>query len=455
MEDATLQNLIGVLEKASEGLNIEVSTREIEDLAVDVHRSLSLETRRFHTLEHVFSLVDLSAPIRSLAAVFHDLVYYQVDQGFPKPIYPFIKSYIIETNEALIVKTPSGVDRPYKLLLDLFEIAPGQILFNAVGINEFLSALVAWKKLEHDFSEIMLLKIAVHIEATIPFRGKNEHNVGHFDVMAGRLKSISLNYGIPLSDAKVDETILSAMMFANQDVAGFAQSDPAKFLDNTWKLLPEGNAELRLGRIYTICDYRQALQKMESFFAWLEPGNIFHSYHGVPAERDLLKITTTASRNIDIAREYLGVKLLAIAILEALAETTGGDAPLALFMGDIHLSGITQLRLENFLPTIDKPTSLKIDEAIYHLLADGRSGQSQFDLQNSPLAFYLYKCLGSDGCEKLLSVAQEMFAGKLSPMCFLKTIDPPVVLSIVQACEQMVPTRRDLLNHFASTALSQ
>lgn len=452
MEAGIIQNLIDVLEKAFKQLNMDVSVGDLETLAVAIHRTLSMETRRYHTPEHVLSLTDPSAPIRSLAAVFHDLVYYEIDRGVPSPDYAILAPYLLETdNDTLVLEKPPMVDRSFELLRDMFAISLGQAISSTMGINEFLSALVVWKKLEHILPETLLLKIAVHIEATIPFRGKDEHNMGHFDTLAARMKSVGLNYGIPLSDADVDETILSAVKFANQDVAGFAQPDPAIFMDNTWKLLPETNAELRSGSSYSICEYRQALQKMEAFFAWLEPQNIFHRYKGVPNERDLRQMTVAARLNIDTGCEYLGVKLLAIGILEALAKTTGGDTPLALFMGDIQSNGETQQRLENYLPVITMPTSHKINSAVYQLLADGRSGQSQFDLQNAPLALYLYNCLGSDGCEELLSIAREMFTGKRTPKDFLATIDPPVISAIAQACAQMVSTRRDLLNHFAST----
>ncbi len=450
MEAGEIQNLIGVLEQAFKKLNTDVCAKELEDLAVVIHSALSAETRRFHTPEHIFSLTDPDAPIRSLAAVFHDLVYYQVDRGFPSSVYSIIAPYLLETdNGTLIVDKTQVVDPSFELLRDLFTISTGQPISSTSGVNEFFSALVAWKKLQHVLPETLLLKIAVHIEATIPFRGQDERKVGRFEALAERMKRIGLDYAIPLSDADVDETILSALMFANQDVAGFGQSDPAIFLDNTWKLLPEVNIELRSGRVYSICEYRQALQQMDAFFAWIEPENVFHSYKGVPVERDLRQMTAAARRNIDMAREYLGVKLLAIAILEALAETTGGDTPLALFMGDIHPNGETQPRLENYLPAIAASNSLTLNSTVQQLLAEGRPGQSQFDRQDAPLALYLYKCLGSDGCEALHRVAREMFVGNRTPADFLAAIDPPVISTIAQACAQMVPTRRELLDHLS------
>ncbi len=452
MEAGLFQTLIYILEDSFENLNADISAIAIEDLAVTIHRVMSMETRRFHTLDHALSLTDSNAPLRSLAALFHDLIYYEIECEFPVAVFSIIDPYLGETDSGTLLLEPQQAeDFTFELLRELFALSPGQPISSTIGINEFLSALVAWKKLEHVLSNTLLVQIAVHIEATIPFRGSDEQNENNFDRMADRMKKICQNYHIPISDVEVDETILSAVAFANQDVAGFAKSDPAIFLDNTWKLLPEVNAELRSGMIYSIREYRQALQKMEKFFAWLEPANIFHSYKGYPSERELRQMTSAAKRNIELAREYLCVKLLAISILEALAEISGGDTPLAFFMGDIQAKGVVQQRLENYLPAIPMPESRNINSTVYRLLSDGRTDQTQFDIRNAPLALFFYKCLGSDGCETLLSGAQEMFAGKRTPSDFLAMVDPQVISAIAQACVRMVPTRRELLQNFLST----
>ncbi len=449
---SSIRKLIVTLEKSFEGLDVQIPSSGIEELAIDIHSALSVETRRFHTLEHVFALITPTAPMRSIAAVFHDLVYYQVDHGFPKPVNAVLDPYLQE-NGAEITFSHAD-DRSYQLLLELFSIAPGQTLLEINGLNEFFSALVAWKKLGGILAETMLLQIAVHIEATIPFRGLNDHQRGNFEALAEKLQCICQRYCIPMSGNEVDETVQSAVILANQDVAGFAHADPASFLDNTWKLLPESNVELRYGKIYTICDYRKALQKMATFIEWLEPEYIFHSYNGVPAEPEIREMARAADKNLGITREYLGVKLLAIAVLEAIAKLTGGDAPLALFMGDIQRSSEPQYRLENYLPSIENPNRLDTDGVLKRLLSDGRLGQSQFDLQNAPLASYLYENLGGQVCKKLLLSAYEMFNGELSALNFLQLIEFPALQSVLKACSRMVPTREQILNELVSAMSS-
>ena len=61
---------------------------------------------------------------------------------------------------------------------------------------------------------------------------------------------------------------------------------PARFLDNTWKLLPESNPALHSPLVYTVRDYRIALQKMEGFLAWLPAERVFHTWGDEPKPRD-------------------------------------------------------------------------------------------------------------------------------------------------------------------------
>jgi hypothetical protein len=146
------------------------------------------------------------------------------------------------------------------------------------------------------------------------------------------------------------------------------------------------------------------------------------------------------------------VKLLAIAILEALAEITGGDTPLALFMGDVQAVGEIKQRLEKYLPNTTPSLQSEQNSVVYHLLAQGRSGQSLFDIQNAPLALYQYVTLGSKECNVLLGLAKELMTGERKPTDFLSTIDSHVLSTIAQACAHMVPTRRDLLNNIVTTS---
>ena len=61
----------------------------------------------------------------------------------------------------------------------------------------------------------------------------------------------------------LDHAVCRAVRVGNRDVENFSDNDAARFLDNTWKLLPESNPALHSPMVYTVRDYRIALQKME------------------------------------------------------------------------------------------------------------------------------------------------------------------------------------------------
>jgi hypothetical protein len=159
-----------------------------------------------------------------------------------------------------------------------------------------------------------------------------------------------------------------------------------------------------------------------------------------------------AYRNVNTARQYLGLKLLAMAILEALAQITGGDAPVVLFMGSAE-SDEDARRLEDFLP--DVPTAASVDEmsTLFGLLAFGRASSSSFDMQNSPLSLFIFKLLGWEKARGLLLEAQKMFEDEIDAHTFLARLPTGIVVSIANACAAMANTRRAALRAYAEERL--
>ena len=80
-----------------------------------------------------------------------------------------------------------------------------------------------------------------------------------------------------------------------------------------------------------------------------------------------------AHQNIEIARTYLTMKLLSMVILEALAEVSGGDAPLALFMGDVRQADEESTRLEDYLLGVEINEAQDQASTVFRLLNDGRA----------------------------------------------------------------------------------
>ncbi len=450
MQYGTVQKLISIFNQSFHELGVSVSLGKLEDLSVTIHRAMTVQTRHFHTLEHVFTFVDPNNAIRSLAALYHDIVYFQVDMGFSPPIWELISPYIRQENgEFYVAENVLPEDRIVMITLDLFDLRPGQKLTSVSALNEFLSALVMIKQLSGFVPEKHLLGMAVCIEATIPFRGFAADGKSHFEVMEDRLAEIIRRYQLDIPQAELIETIKTAVIFANKDIENFAESDPGRFLDNTWKLLPETNAALRLPDVYSIGTYRQALQKMCAFFTSLDVNTVFGQYRGVPSDQDYQRMVQLARNNVEVACQYLSIKILGITIMEALAKATGGDAPLSLFLGDIPREGISIKRLEYYLPDLDDSLWVDHNSVIYHLLESGRSSETSFDMKNSPLSLFVYKAIPPERITFYLSQAQDFYTGKLSPADFLKVIDPSVVQPIARASSIMVYTRRQQLLKYA------
>lgn len=450
MTVGTVQRTINLFKSALEGFKADIPLIQLERLAIMVHRAMTVQARIFHTPEHIFDLVDGDNPLLSLAALFHDLVYYQVDQGFDPEIHEIVTLYILEEAGQLSIRPAAAAnDALVALTMEVFGFKPGQTLSPSNGLNEFLSAVVMNKKLEGIIDVTDLLKATACIEATIPFRRSATPHDSPPHVLERRLSAISAQRGLGLTPEEIREGVKWAVTFANRDVANFSEEDTGKFLDNTWKLIPETNPSLRLRGVYSIHSYRAALQKMEGFLRFLDPDDIYQTYRGVPAAGEYQRMVALAYRNVYTAREYLAIKLLSAAIVEALADITGGDAPVALLIGEME--GDEQISsLEDLLPEINISPQAKVGSTLFGLLAFGRASVSSFDMQNSPLSLFIYKFLGSDDVKLHLNVAREMFDGALAPLDFLNQLPAGLIVPLARACAALAITRSAALYAYAA-----
>jgi hypothetical protein len=450
MQVGNVQKLISIFEQSFKRLDVQVSLERLETLAVTIHRGMTAQARHFHTLEHVFAFVDTDDAISTLASLYHDIVYYQVDMGFAPHIWELISPYISQVDGDFCVSDIPTWDGLAHLTLDVFALQSGQRLTSMAVLNEFLSALVMNRQLGDLLEPKDLLRMNLCIEATIPFRGRNSDGECYFQVMERRLPEIARRHNIGMSEKDVVETLQVAVTFGNKDIENFAETDPGRFLDNTWKLLPESNAALRLPDVYSIGTYRQALQKMALFFANLDPESVFNQYRGVPSDEIFSQMLRYARINISVAREYLKLKILSMTVLEALAIATGGDAPVSLFMGDVPREGISIKRLEYFLPEVENAPWVDQSSVIYKLLESGRSNETSFDMKNSPLSLFIYKSLSPEKIAHYMERSQLMFSGEISADEFLMEMDPAVVRAIANASAMMVFTRRQGLLKYAN-----
>ena len=138
---------------------------------------------------------------------------------------------------------------------------------------------------------------------------------------------------------------------------------------------------------------------------------------------------------VRVAPEYFDHPLY----VEALAQHTGGDAPIALFMGDLPEPGRPATkRLEDYLPTSSVEPAPSADLTVLSLLETGRTLRSGFDLKTSPLAAVLYRQLGDEGVQAHLETAKSMDDAK----AWLDSLPEALVGAVAKASAEVAVSRR-------------
>ncbi|MGB0561692.1 MAG: hypothetical protein ACPGVO_07785, partial [Spirulinaceae cyanobacterium] len=264
------------LQWATRQLEVDVTDADLSKIAELIVQTMTGKWRYFHTPDHIFEVGGSANAIEVLAALFHDLVYVQVDQSVNFNLTYYIAPFVRERRDHLYIR--EGEDLPpdpfFEMVRQVFAFTPGQQLSPFAGQNEFLSALVCAKVLEPFLPESLILKIVVCIEATIPFRPAKE-GLTPAQQLYQRMSTVNDERGLDIEEDEIVRSIQRAVRMANRDVGSFANPSSARFLDNTWSLLPETNHNLENPSSYTVNEYRIALQKMEGFMHFLTPELVF------------------------------------------------------------------------------------------------------------------------------------------------------------------------------------
>ena len=412
---------------------------ELERIALLVYESMSGPARTFHTVEHVLDISADTTPVMTVAAHFHDVVYYGIDGGLGPMQARILDGVVEELGDGSVAVSATDPDPGISLCLAVFGYRPGQVLSPTGGLNEFLSAAAAARSLRNLVSRGDLARILACIEATIPFRATD----GSAERLHGRLERASGTYGLGFGRGDLTAAVQQAVMIANRDVASFANPQPAAFLSGTWNLLPESNISLRNRRFYLLSDFALAMKKMGGFLAGLDACSVFGQYDGVPSAEGLEDLTLRARANIDIATDYLDYKLLSIGIVYALSVLTGGDGPVSMFLGSRPQVPGERIPIETYLDVRGPPREgVMVNEAVYALLREGRCGSTEFDMEESPLTMYLCSVMGHD----------EMKAAAATVACpmdeedaerLLRTVRGVAVAEIAAACARICLTREE------------
>lgn len=434
---------------AVEQLGGQVNQPQLSRIAELIIQAMSGPWRYFHTSEHIFEVGESGDAVEVLAALFHDLVYVQVDQGISINISKYIAAFVKETGNQLAVRDIDELpdDPLFQLVTDLFGMVPGQVLSPMGGQNEFLSAVIAAKSLEPFLPTSVLAEVAACIEATIPFRPRLATGMTVNDRLYERLQTANHHYQFGWPDARIVEMVKRSVRLANRDVENFASPSSAHFLDNTWNLIPETNHDLSNENSYTVRGYRSSIEKMEGFMNFLKPELVFQQFEGEPDDQTHTQRIERTRRNIEVARLYLGAKLLSIAVLEALSLRLGRNIPLSTILGELPTAGFPIYQLENYLPDIAQEfrPDTEIEQEVLNLLENGRSRDSRYDIKNSPVATFMIKSIGFPESRQLLALAKDFFKGNLSAEEFLASCDTKVMQSITNGVSQLFESRKEAL----------
>lgn len=429
-----VHEIVGVLWKALHDLGANPPTAQIEHCGFSIHGAISAPGREYHNHDHVMSLTHDCEPLEVIAALYHDAVYIQVDKDLPKSMAGELARVLEPVDSGWRILTATGDDEATADVLAVFGRQPGDAVSPHNGLNELASALVAAIQMAELLDRNQRLSIAACIEQTIPFRPDP------VPALRDRLAALGC-----LSNDELEATVKRALRVGNRDVENFADNDAARFLDNTWKLLPESNPALHLPHVYTVRDYRIALMKMEGFLAQLRADRVFHAYNDEPSASVHARRVARATGNIELAVRYLRAKLYSIALVEAIAELTGGDVPLDYFMGGAKASQARDggKRIEQFLPHLGSVKSL--DAPLHRLLQEGRASESSFDTRPSPVGAFLHVSTGEATMMAGVERAKRWWHGAGDAEEFLSSQPAKPVAAICRAAAHIMDTRRDRL----------
>lgn len=443
-----LQKLIWAMEE----LKINFELAQLQKIANLIVQTMTGPWRSFHTPEHIFEVGGSDNAIEVLAALFHDVVYVQVDKSVNFNLSFYIVPFVKEVREQLFVRDRDELpeDQTFEMILDLFGFQPSQALSSFSGQNEFLSAIVGAKVLEPFLSPQQLVEVICCIETTIPFRPDDDQGVSAAMKLFHRLETVNQKYGLGLGQGDLENTIRRAVRLSNRDVGSFANPSPARFLDGTWDLLPETNHNLHNRSSYTVAEYRQALQKMEGFMNFLKPEIIFQRFMDEPSDEGYGALIAQSEHNLQVGRLYLGSKLFTIGFLEAISRRLGRDIPVSSMMGELPSQGDEELRskLIDYIPEIDCAFPLKdeIEEEVLDLLDKGRYQSASYDLKNSPLATYIVKSIGFDAVRHQCDRSKLFFRGELTQEQFLEGVNPEITLTVIKGITKLFEQRQASLS---------
>lgn len=419
-----------------------------EEISYMIYSSMEAPTRTFHNYEHLVDLAKGSDPLQVSAIAFHDIVYYSIDGGLSKAQRQYLNDVIVEHEDGSVSITTEKLDASIEMVMDVFGFKYGQVLNPYAGMNEFLSAVIGCRMIfgscfDQGNSKNHAVKIVACIEATIPFRGIDDEGKLPPQVLFERLVHVNEKYNIGMDEDEIVLAVQRSCDLGNKDLENFSWKDHAAFLSNTWKLLPESNIECRTPGSSMISEWALAFKKFTGFFQHLNHENIYYSFRDPNEAAKVQKKSLLAKNNIEVALMYMNCEYLAMSILYAIAELSGGDAPLFLFQGDSPINPRRKLsiKLKDFLKYKRKPSKgVDCDKDVLKVLQKGRKEKNVMGFKNSPNAAFFYTHLGNEGVNKSLEFAVHPM-DEANALKLLQSVPFKPMIQFLAACSKVAIIR--------------
>ena len=425
-----------ILKKVFQQLSSDIEDNQVSEIAKIITEAMGGNYRYFHNFNHILMLSKTNDPLITLAGLFHDIVYIQVDQQIRFNITPYLTPFVEERNGDLFIKSLIyKQEKELEIIIQIFGLNKGENLSKFTGINEFLSALTAARILSPYLPLMIITRLVAIIELTIPFRQAKEKALTIPQQLQKRLEKVNQQYFLGLEKGEIILTVTQAVKLANLDVSGFAFANVEEFIHNTWLLLPEMNHCLISLDKSTVKEYITALAKMERFFSFLSPEFIFHYYKNEPTLDIWQQLVSRSKHNLAVAKLYLSAIVVSLSIIDALCSRFSHHISLSFLFGFSPYQSNKFLSIVDFLPSklCEYETESDLEKKVLSLIQCQPKPDFFSTLQYSVLVDFVVSYLGFQQVEKLLPQCHLFIKQKISGEEFLQVFPPDLIKVLAQA----------------------
>ncbi len=148
------------IKEAFDDLRVPIPLKDVEAISCFINQAYAAFGRTFHNAQHAIDVGQNCAAVGRLAALFHDVVYIGVDRFGGPDLQPYLYDFNLKSEPSglasLVLELSDAAKRPdakriqrFQALMNVFGFSKGQKIDSTSGLNEFLSAWIAWQMLGH------------------------------------------------------------------------------------------------------------------------------------------------------------------------------------------------------------------------------------------------------------------------------------------------------------------